>query len=69
MGPNGVMVKAMDCESVVKQVQTPIVQLCSLSDKYQWKRYAHPYPPIYGLKSTTTVHLGDWLQHRITNKS
>ena len=27
----------------------------SLSGKYPWERYEPPYPPSYGLNSTTTV--------------
>ncbi len=40
----------------------------SLSDKYPWERYEPPYPPSYGLNSTTIVLLGEWLWHKITNK-
>ena len=40
-----------------KRVQTPVTLLSSLSDKYPWKRYEPPYPPSYGLNSTTTVLL------------
>ena len=29
----------------------------SLSDKYPWERYEPPYPPSYGLNSTTAVLL------------
>ena len=47
--PRGVMVKAMDCGIVVR--------------KYPWERYEHPYPPNYGLNSTPTVLLGEWLWH------
>ena len=42
----GVMVKAMD---------SGIALLRSLSGKYPWGRYEPPYPPSYGLNSTTTV--------------
>ena len=35
----------------------------SLSDKYPWERYEPPYPPSYGLNSTTTVLLGEWHWH------
>ena len=28
----------------------------------------HPYPPSYGLNSTNTVLLGEWLWHQITYK-
>ena len=30
-------------------------------DQYPWGRYEPPYPPSYGLNSTTTVLLGEWL--------
>ena len=36
---------------------------CSLSGKYPWERYEAPYPPSYGLNSTTTVLQGEWLWH------
>ena len=38
-----------------KWVRTPVALLRSLSDKYPWERYEPPYPPSYGLNSTTTV--------------
>ena len=46
-----------------KRVRTPVTLLRSLSDKYPWERYEPPYPPSYGLNSTTTVLLGEWLWH------
>ena len=45
------------------RVRTPVVLLHSLSGKYSWERYEPPYPPTYGLNSTTTVLLGEWLWH------
>ena len=42
-----------------KQVHTPVALLRSLLDKYPWERYEPPYPPSYGLNSTTTVLLGE----------
>ena len=41
----------------------PVALLRSLSGKYPWERYEPPYPPSYGLNSTTTVLLGEWLWH------
>ena len=35
----------------------------SLSGKYPWERYETPYPPSYGLNSTTTVIQGEWRWH------
>ena len=64
----GVMVKAMDCGIVVTRVRTPVALLRLLSDKYPWERYEPPYPPSYGLNSTTTVLLEGWLWHEITYK-
>ena len=51
-----------------KRVCTVVAQLRSLSGKYPWKRYEALYPPSYGLNSTTTVLLGEWLWHWITYK-
>ena len=33
--------------------------LRSLSGKYPWERYEPPYPPSYGLNSTTTILQGE----------
>ena len=38
-----------------KRVRTPVTLLRSLSGKYHWERYEPPYPPSYGLNSTSTV--------------
>ena len=53
--PHGVMVKAMDHGIVVSKFVLQLQLLCSLLGKYPWERYEHPYPPSYGLNSTTTV--------------
>ena len=50
------------------RVRTPFPLLRSLSGKYPWEKYEPPYPPSYGLNSTTTVLLGEWLLHWITYK-
>ena len=55
--PRGVMVKGLDCGIIV---QTPVVLLHSLSDKYLWERYEPPYPPSY---SNTTVLLEGYVWH------
>ena len=35
------------------RVRISVALLCSLSGKYPWERYEPPYPPSYGLNSTT----------------
>ena len=37
-----------------KRVRIPVALLDCLSDKYPWESYEPPYPPSYGLDSTTT---------------
>ena len=46
--PCGVMVKAMDSEIIVSEFKLQL-------HYYVWERYEPPYPPSYGLNSTTTV--------------
>ena len=46
-----------------ERVRIPVALLRSLSGKYPWERYEPPYPSSYGLNSTTTVLLGEWLWH------
>ena len=60
--PRGVMVKAR-LQNRSKRVRTPVVLLRSLSDKYPWERCESPYPPSYGLNSTTTVLLEGCIWH------
>ena len=55
----GVMVKAMGLWNHSKRVRTPVALLRSLSGKYPWERYDPPYPPSYGLNSTTIVLRGE----------
>ena len=62
------MVKSDRLWNRSKRIRTPVVLLRSLSDKYPWERYEPTYPPSYGLNSTTTVLLGEWLWHLITYK-
>ena len=45
------------------RVRTPVALLRSLLGKYPWEKYEPPYPPSYGLNSTTTVLLGEWVWH------
>ena len=53
----GVIVKTVDSglKKCGTRVQTPVVPLRSLSDKYPRERYEPPYTPIFGLNSTITV--------------
>ena len=53
-GPRGVMVKAMDCRIVVRKF---VLKSCYYVH-FQANRYEPPYPPSYGLNSTTNVLLG-----------
>ena len=59
------MVKAMDCEIGVSEFE---LQSRYYVHKYPWEIYELPYPPNYGLNSTTTVLLGEWLWYKITHK-
>ena len=62
-GPCGVMVKAMDYGIVVSEFVLQVALLRSHWGKYPWERYEPPYPHSYGLNSTITVLLGEWLWH------
>ena len=57
--PRGVMVKAMDCGIVVREFLLELRYYVH----FQANMYELPYPPSYGLNSTTTVLLGEWLWH------
>ena len=59
------MVKAMDD----RVVPTPVGLLRSLSGKYPWERYEPPYPPSYGLNSTTAVLLVLYIDPRPSRQS
>ena len=61
--PRGVMVKSDGLRNRSERVRTPVALLRSLSGKYPWERYEPPYPPSYGLNSTISVLLGEWLWH------
>ena len=51
------MVKAAGLLNRRKQVRTPVALLCSLSNKYSWKRYERSFPPSYEVNSITAVLL------------
>ena len=51
--PRGGMFKTMDCG--VSEFELQLIRL--LSDKYLWERHEPPYPPSYGLDSTTTAQV------------
>ena len=53
--PRGVMVKAMDCGIVVREFILQSRYYIRFSGKYPWERYEPPYPPSYGLNSTTKL--------------
>ena len=60
--PCGGMVKAMDCRIVVSKFEFQLRYYVHFrTNKYSWERYEPPYPPTYGLNSTTTLLLGEWL--------
>ena len=59
----GTMLKALDCRIVITLVQTPVVQLHLLSDKYPWESYEPPHPSNYGLNSINAFLLEGWLWH------
>ena len=62
--PTGLLVLSLSFH--IKRVHNPVALLRSFSGKYPWERYEAPYPPNYGLNSTPTVLLGEWLWHQIT---
>ncbi len=52
-----------NCSLLTNHTGLSVTLLHSLSGKYPWERYEPPYPPSYGLNSTTTVLEGEWLWH------
>ena len=60
--PGGVMVKALDCGIVVSEFVLQSRYYVHFQDKYSWEKYEPPYSPRYGLNSTTTVLLGEYLR-------
>ena len=57
--PRGVMVKAMDCEIVVSEFVLQSRYYVHFWTNSPWERYEPPYPPSYGLNSTTTILQGE----------
>ena len=60
--PRGAMVKAMDCGIVVVSSNSSRAITITFG-QIPSERYEPPYPPNYGLNSTPTVLLGEWLWH------
>ena len=65
--PRGVML-AMDCGIVVSEFFLQSRYYVHFGTNTLGKSIEHPSPPSYGLNSTTTVLLGEWLWHYITYK-
>ena len=61
--PRGVMVKVMDCGIVVSKFVLQSRYYVHFRAIFSQERYEPPYLPSYGLNSTTTVLLGEWLWH------
>ena len=61
--PRGVMVKAMDCGIIVSEFVLQSRYYVHFRANTLGKGIEPPYPPSYGLNSTTTVLLGEWLWH------
>ena len=43
--PSVMVANLLDCDILVKQVQTPVKLVCSLSDQFHQGRYEPLYPP------------------------
>ena len=61
--PRGVMVKAMDCGIVASEFVFQSRYYVYFRANTLGKGIKPSYPPNYGLNSTTTVLLGQWLWH------
>ena len=59
----GVMVKVMECEIVVSEFELQSRYYVHFQANTLGKCMNPPYPPSYGLNSTPTVLLGEWLWH------
>ena len=57
------MVKAMDCRIVVREFVLQSRYYVHFRTNTLGKGIEPSYPPSYGLNSTTTVLLGEWLWH------
>ena len=53
----------MDCGNVESEFELQSRYYVHFRTNTLGKRYEPPYPPSYGLNSTTTVLLGEWLWH------
>ena len=62
------MINAMDCRIVVSEFVLQSRYYVHFRANTPGERYKPPYPPGYGLNSTTTALLGEWLSHQITYK-
>ena len=68
--PRGVMVKALDCGIVVSEFELQFHYYLDFHMNTLGKGMnPHPYPPSYGLKSTTTVLLEEWIWHKINQEN
>ena len=61
--PHGVMVKVMDCGIIVSEFVLQSRYYIHFRANTLGKDMNPPYPSSYGLNSTTTVLLGEWLWH------
>ena len=61
--PRGVMVKVMDCGIVIREFVLQSRYYVHFRPNTLGKGMNPLYPPSYGLNSTTTVLLGEWLCH------
>ena len=61
--PRGVIVKVIDCKIVVSEFVLQSHYYVHFLTNTLEKGMEPLYPPSYGLNSTTTVLLGEWLQH------